>query len=204
MLCCKRKKQDYEVAAEEENDEKRNPETKDEKKDDAVVEPAIEVTVTKDTECTSPGSEREQNGTVNKTTDESKLSDESKEGTRELGKVDNKTKYMSQTSMTSSLSIREEINRSREQFFSNHSLNEFNLQEEASKRYSATEEKFAEHQRKVRALRASRLLEENIMSAEQMQQAVSRLEAVASRLESLASASVKTGGGSSTSSSEPG
>ncbi|KAL4218397.1 F-actin-capping protein subunit alpha [Mactra antiquata] len=203
MLCCKRKKQDYNVAAEEEIDEKRNNETKgvesEEKKEEPVVEPAVEVTVTKETECTSPVSEKEQNGTVQS----ANQSSESRESTLVNGKGDNKSKYVSQMSVSSSLSIREEINRSREQFFSNQSLNDFNLQEDLSKRYSATEEKFAEHQKRVRALRASRLIEENVMSAEQMQQAVSRLEAVAARLESLAVTGVKSSSSSGGSTSEP-
>lgn len=215
MFCCKPKRRDYDVAVEEEIDKERNKDLQvDKEKDDKDktddIESPIEVTVTEVTESelkTSP----EQNGGVKKTENqagEEESGEKTQAEEKSEEKVDKKNpeyisqkseeigekknpRYTSQMSVSSSLSIREEINRSREQFFSNTSLNDFNLQEEISKRYSATEEKFAEHQRKVRQLRAQRELEENVMSAEQMQQAVSRLEAVAARLESLAVTGVK-------------
>lgn len=185
------------MAVEEDIDKERNKdkEVKGGKSDEINdIESPIEVTVTRVSEAelkTSPESPlQQQNGTVK--TNENPSADDSGEQTHGEEKGDNKHhRYVSQMSVVSSLSVREEINRSREQFFSNTSLNDSNLQEEHNKRHSATDEKFAEYHRKSRALKAQSEVEENVMSAEQMQFAVSRLEAVAARLETLAVVNVK-------------
>lgn len=204
MFCCRPKKREYDVANEEEIDKERNKDLnvdndQDNKNAPGDVESPIEVTVTEVTEAelktsqeTAVNEKRNENqtGVIRSESGEKTVADDKDEEKAEK----KNPKYVSQMSVSSSLSIREEINRSREQFFSNTSLNEFNLQEEISKRYSATEEKFAEHQRRVRERRAQREAGEQVMSAEQMHQAVSRLEAVAARLESLAVAGVKAGG----------
>lgn len=191
MLCCKRKKHEYEINPEDDpNVVKQNELEKDIKDSDdknssgktnGVVEAPIEVKVSEATEAvapqTSPGLEQAQTGSNTKEESGEKTYDD---------KVKN-PKYVSQMSMCSTLSVREEINRSRELFFSNTSLNDPSLQEDwttFNKRLSRTDDKFAEYQRRLRA--RQRLAEEEEMSAEQMQQAVTRLEAVASRLEALA------------------
>lgn len=213
MFCCGKKKREYEinpdddpnVVKEKPNDSKADSEQidkdkNDEKKEDigksnGDIEAPIQVTVSDQTQAapqqTSPSS-------PNKETDQTGLdkTGESGDKTDEPEKVKN-PKYVSQMSMCSSLSIREEINRNREIFFSNTSLNDPSFQEDwnsFNKRLSRTDEKFAEYQRRIRARK--RLAEEEEMSAEQMQQAVSRLEAVASRLESLAVSSPRPAGGS--------
>lgn len=217
MLCCRRQQRDYDVANEEEIDQQRTQDVKGDNlkkgKDNSLeIEPQIEVTVSEVTESVKKtGSDLnavEQNGTVNKAEDQTIA--HSGEVTYQEKGIDKNPKYVSQMSVSSSLSVREEINRSREQFFSNSSLNDSQFQEgspksqfqeRSPKRLSATDEKFAEYHRKLQLVKAQRLAEENVMSAEQMQQAVSRLEAVAARLESLAVAGVKHGGGSSASAS---
>jgi len=210
MLCCKRKKHEYAINPEDdpnvvklndiEQDDKNN-EKPDIGKSNGVVEAPIEAAVSDKTEVvkrqTSPKveSDKPQTGSTYKEDPGEKTVDE---------KVKN-PRYVSQMSMCSTLSVREEINRSREMFFSETSLNNPSLQEEDwtafNKRLSRTDDKFAEYQRRLRTRK--RLAEEEEMSAEQMQQAVSRLEAVASRLESLAVANPKPSTSSSSDDSGP-
>lgn len=190
MLCCKRKKHEYEINPEDDPNvvKQKDLEGKDDDDDktelgktNGVVEAPIEVKVSEATEevaaQTSPAAGLAQTGSETKEDSGEKTVDD---------KVKN-PKYVSQMSMCSTLSVREEINRNREVFFSNTSLNDPSLQEDWSsfnKRLSRTDEKFAEYQRRLRARK--RLAEEEEMSVEQMQQAVARLESVASRLEALA------------------
>ncbi|XP_045182628.1 uncharacterized protein LOC123541278 [Mercenaria mercenaria] len=141
MFCCKPKKREYDVANEEEIDKERSKDLKvdndKEVKDNAAdIESPIEVTVTEVTEL-EPKTSSEQNGEVKKTETQSGVGEsgektQAEETVEEKGEKKN-PKYVSQMSVSSSLSIREEINRSREQFFSNTSLNDFNLQEEIKK-----------------------------------------------------------------------
>lgn len=208
MLCCRKKKREYEINPED--DERVIKQSQIEVNDDTGkvngdVEAPVGVTVNQVTESVPLGAsqnkETEQTGSSSK--------NDSGEGTEEIERGKNQ-KYVSQMSMCSSLSIREEINRSRDQFFSNTSLNDPSLQEDwnsFSKRLSRTDEKFAEYQRRLRVRK--RLAEEEEMSAEQMQHAVSRLEAVASRLEALAVASPRpsvssSGAGGSSGGPDPG
>ncbi|WAR17958.1 CAP1-like protein [Mya arenaria] len=203
MWCCKRGV-DYEVNEEGDNVVPQNEIDKDSKGDiiDDSYEPVegpIAVTVTGVTENApqSNGSaEKEAQNQSEKQSGE-KTQTQTGESTGETNSLQNgghkekNPKYQSQMSMCSTLSIREEINRSREQFFSSNSLNDPSLQDDTSKRLSTTDERFTEIQRRIRA---RRLAEEEVMSAEEMQQAVSRLEAVAARLESLAVAGVSPRG----------
>ena len=199
MWCCR--KRDYEVREDGDN-------VVDEKpvQDDAYepVEAPVTVCITQATEnaplTSLPGKTAatenqsaettKENGEVSREASSANTDNHTKTATEIREK---NSKYMSQMSMCSTLSIREEINRSREQFFYSNSLNDPLLQDQSptSKRLSTTDEKFLEYQRRIRA---RRLAEEEVMSAEQMHVAVSRLEAVAARLESLAVAGV--GGGS--------
>ena len=204
MLCCRPKANEYEL--EEDGDKK----SKDKKKSGnqktnsdlngvcEEIESPVEIKVTE----AEPKLELSLNKAENQLESEIK-GDDSKQSPDEKGV---NPQFASQISFTSQSSVREDIYRSREKFFTGNYPIDESLSQGDRKSVSSTDERFAAHQSKIRASLIQPVLsaiqkvsDEDEMSAEEMKAVVNRLENVAQRLESLALNAPKAAGSSGSS-----